>query len=349
MTRGPSGPNGVAEGLIEESRARPLFESGGPYHDAANELSEEWSEHPADRSLRLEYPEIDTVAPDFADQLISNPAAARTAIRKYLKSNVDPDLIATDVRVRGLPDSLTLRVGDLRTRHLRTLVAVQAEVVKVESVEPWAKVAAFVCPYCHKRIQVKQNKGFIRYPDTCERCEEESEVDPDVNSPSIKKDDWKLDDAESTIRDFQTVVVTPLESTLEDPPAIMAYLIGDVVDSVGKGDEVTVVGTYQTQPLPMQKETQLNVYLDAWDIDVDTYSSTDVMRQSDLDELLHEAYTKLEESEDGSFGADAEAVIDHVADEHDMRRREVADRLAEIEAEREGQVFTTAGRLMWHE
>jgi hypothetical protein len=99
----------------------------------------------------------------------------------------------------------------------------------------------------------------------------------------------------------------------------------------------------------MQKETQLNVYLDAWDIDVDTYSSTDVMRQSDLDELLHDAYTKHEESEDGSFGADAEAVIDHVADEHDMRRREVADRLDEIEAEREGQVFTTAGRLMWHE
>lgn len=56
--------------------------------------------------------------------------------------------------------------------------------------------------------------------------------------------------------DHQPIVVTPLESTLEDPPAVFVYLLHDLCGTVGEEDELTVDGIYRTLPLSMQDSTR---------------------------------------------------------------------------------------------
>ena len=300
------------------------------YHEDATTLVDEWSSTPSDQSLRIDWQDLAGFSEGLAEKTLSHPTTAAAAAKSALKEDYATELLRTDVRFRNLPDRATYRVGDLREQHLRTLVAVQGEVVEVENVEPLLTRGAFECERCGTLMEVNQSYGDIREPYECPACEGK-----DIH--------WRLNMSESNLVDFQCVIVTPLESTVDDPPAMPVYLTGDIVNTVGKEDEVTVVARYQLLPMDLQRETRLNVFLEASDIDVDQYAEADSVTASELDTMIDEAVDHEMDASSSSFGADQTSVVSRVVDEHGVRRKEVLDR---IEARSESSELSVhAGRI----
>lgn len=319
----------LPKNALDPERAEWIIENC--YADDAESLAEDWGEKPESRVLRMDWQTIEDDDEQFARQLLSHPEEAITCFQNALASMHKPLLDDAVLRFRNVPDRVTYRVGDLRTHHLRSLVAVECEVVDVDPVRPLMTRGAFECRRCGTLTYLSQSYGKIFEPQECQGCEE--------SGP------FSLLEEESTLIDHQPVVVTPLESSLEEPPVIPIYLTRDLVGRVGEDDELSVVGIYKTLPYSLQKETRLNVFLDANALNVDHRAKADKMTKSQLDTLIEEMVADLRDDDGGTYGASREAVIDEIASQHGVRRAEVEDRIDELNDSTVHSLSDVGGRV----
>jgi replicative DNA helicase Mcm len=295
-------------------------------------LADGWTHKPADRALRVDWTDVDDHDPDLARGILQHPSDATDAFQDALTEWKEL-LAATVVRFRNLPDDKTYRVGSLRTHHLRTLVAVECEVVEVKPVRPLVVEGAFVCRRCGTTTFYPQKYGALYKPPECQGCEADKSTAA-----------FKLDEERSDMVDFQPIVVTPLESTLEDPPAVFVYLKYDLCGSVGDEDELTVNGIYRTLPLSMQDSTRFDVFLEASDIDVEERAEADKMTESELTTLVLEETNDRMSDDGSSYGASKQAVIETIVRDHGVRQKEVQDCIDRLVDDR--RVSIQAGRII---
>lgn len=294
-------------------------------------LAEGWTRDPDDRALRVDWTAVEAVDTGLARGILQHPEDATDAFQEALSAWKEI-LNAAVIRFRNLPDDRTFRVGDLRTQHLGSLVAVQCEVVDVKPVRPLVTEAAFECAKCGTITYLSQTYGALYKPDECMGCE-----------ATKQEGFFRFIEEQSELVDHQPIVVTPLESTLDDPPAVFVYLLHDLCGTVGEEDELTVNGVYRTLPLSMQDSVRFDVFIEASDIDVEERAQADKMTESELTELVL-AETREQMTEDGSsYGAGKTAVIDAVASEHGVRPKEVRDCIGRLEDE--NQIAVHAGRI----
>lgn len=312
---------------------RPLVDD--VHAEAVQALAANWTDDPRDRALRIDWQTVADHDERVAQSILDHPEAAVEAFQRALESHKKL-LREAAIRFRNVPDAATYRVGDLRTMHLRTLVAVECEVVDVDPVRPLITEAAFECRICGVVQYTPQTYGNLYKPDECPGCEH--------GNPG-----YALIEEKSTLIDHQPVVVTPLESALEEPPAIAVYLHRDLVGTVGEDDELTVVGVYKTLPLSKQGESRLNTYLDASDIDVEEHAQADKLTESDLTDAIL-AVVEEEDTADGSdWGVDRALIVDRVASEYGVRQTEVEDRLDAMQEDATSDVGISAGRVFHSE
>lgn len=310
----------------EPSSDRLLGFLEGPYAEEADEFARTWTK--GDPGFEVDWRDLYDYDADLAWGVIDDPESAIAATWKPVVGNLQEALAdlynsalgSAPVRLSGLPPTNEVRVGDLRTEHLGTLVDVDGKVVGVDNVEPWVKRAKFECRKCTHRHAVKQNYGDLFYPPTCEECE----ILEHIQNPN--HNDYEFIREGSTLVDYQFVGIEPAGSSLEDPPTVGVVLKRELVGVVQKGDEITVTGVYETSPLDLQRESQLNTYVEAVALDVDTEREADKMPQEELDECIRDAMGELEDEGD-EFGVNWRDVVDHVSDEHDVRKQEVENRV----------------------
>jgi DNA replicative helicase MCM subunit Mcm2 (Cdc46/Mcm family) len=302
----------------------------GPAAATARALRDDWTMgDPTTHSFRVSFPDLVAFDAELAAFVQSAPAEAADLFAivledEYWDRSPDDDIV---LRVRDLPERHTYRGTDLRRSHLGQLVAIEAEVVGTDPVVPWLEVGTFECAQCGALTEFTQTYGDIQEPPACADCE---------------SDTWRLDMDASTLRDFQAVLTVPRESPMDDPPVLAVYVLGGEVGRVDEGDEVTVTGIYRTMPLDLQKESRLNVFLDGWDVGVDSSTAVDTPA-AELDEMIAAAIEDQEDVAAGHIGADRAAVIDAVAAQG-PRRAEVESRiehLCEVD-----KLQTTADRLV---
>ncbi len=260
----------------------------------------------------LKDPEIEIINPPGKDR---KPLAIRA-----LNEHSERRFLNATVRVHNLPEAETYRVGDLRTTHLGDLIAVEGQVVKVHAVEPMITTAFYECQRCGTGREYPQDYGEIQEPHACEACEQD-------NPP------WKLVRRHSELVDFQCVSIIPAETNRENPPSIPVYLKQDLCDRLGKGDVITVVGVYDIMPFQLQKEVQLNVFIEANQIDQEVATTADKLTTSELDSEITTLVSALAE-EGATFGADEAAVIESLTD-RGVREEEVTDRVDELKNQNE--------------
>lgn len=263
---------------------------------------------------------------DLAWGVIKHPVAALGAThtlttgtgQRALKDAYSQVLADCPIRVSDLPPERQLRVGDLRTEMLGTLVDVQGEVVHVEAVEPWVKEAAYECRLCGAMTRAAQSYGDLWKPPQCEGCE-----------TGKNQGIFSLDQDRSQLVDYQYAVLAPLESSLEDPPTIRLILKRDLVGRIEQGDEIVATGVYQTSPMDLQKETQLNVYLEGVALDVDEQVEADKVTQSELDGMIADVIDDpaAYDADDDSFGIAVDDLAAAVHDTHGVREEEVRARV----------------------
>lgn len=298
--------------MTEGSEYTQFFETD--YADVIDEVTDEHKGSSNDEMypVPIDYEDLRAFSEERADRMLQSPDSERTHVENVLADQFH--LTRAVPRVHNLPEDRTFRVGMLRRRHLNRLIAVRGEVVGIDPVEPLLIEGAFECR-CGTTTSMPQNTyGDIIEPHDCLECGEQGPFD--------------LIEKRSDLADFQAVVIIPLDTNLDDPPAAPVYLKHDLCGRLRKGAQVTVTGVYNTMSFDRQKETRLNTFIEAVDIDADA-SQVDQLSQSELWERV-EAFVREHQAVDsdylkGQFGVGRDTVVKELSQDEAVNDTDLTD------------------------
>jgi len=202
--------------------------------------------YPTQRSLYVDYGDLEKFDPDMADALIHTPdlivEAAEEAI-KQLNLMVPAGVTFTPhVRLTDVPAGEML-IEQLGSKNINELVAFKCVVTKRAEIMHRVKIAVYKCQLCDAEMKVFVGKNF-NPPKKCDSC---------------KKFALAQVEEESTFTDIQRAEVQELlEKVRGGAPAahIEIVLEDDLVNKIAPGDNIEVIGTLRLkQPMkPRQKQ-----------------------------------------------------------------------------------------------
>ena len=189
--------------------------------------------YPDNRSVTVDYNELEMFDPDLADLLIEKPEEILKAAQKAVK-NIDPQRKNADIHIRfeNIRNNIQLRY--LRSKYIGKFVSVDGIIRKTDEIRPRIINALFECRSCMRLQEVPQTSNVLSEPALCKECGGRS---------------FKLLQEDSEFMDTQTIKVQePLENLSggEEPKQISVILEDDLVDSVTPGDIVRITGTMKT-------------------------------------------------------------------------------------------------------
>ena len=195
--------------------------------------------YPAEKSLWVDFRDLDRYDISLADELISNPDAAIAAAEKALRSidlPVGLPSIRVNVRFHSLPAINKLMIKDLRSEHVGKFMAVEGIVRKATDVRPKLILGAYECQKCGGVTRISQDDNKVKEPFICEECE--------------GRGPFKLLVSESTFLDSQKILI---QESLEDlhggehPKQLSIHLEDDLTGKISPGDRVELVGILRAQ------------------------------------------------------------------------------------------------------
>jgi replicative DNA helicase Mcm len=200
------------------------------YKDTVFEALEKY---PDERSVVVNYSELEMFDPDLADLLIEKPEEVIKASQKAIK-NIDPlgKNAELNIRFENIRNNIQLRY--LRSKYIGKFVAVDGIVRKTDEIRPRIVNALFECRSCMRLQEVPQTSNMISEPALCPECGGRS---------------FKLLQEESEFMDTQTTKLQePLENLSggEEPKQILVVMEDDLVDSLTPGDIVKITGIMKT-------------------------------------------------------------------------------------------------------
>lgn len=189
---------------------------------------------PEEKSVVVDYNELEMFDPDSADLLIEKPDEILEAATKSIV-NIDPQRknAKLNVRFKNVRNNIPLRF--LRSEFIGKFIAVDGIVRKTDEIHPRIMSAVFECRSCMRMHEVEQKSNIIHEPAVCQECGGRS---------------FRLVQDESRYMDTQTVKLQePLENLSggDQPRQINIILEDDLVDTLAPGDKVRITGTLKTQ------------------------------------------------------------------------------------------------------
>ncbi len=200
------------------------------YKDAVFESLEKY---PDERSVVVDYLQLEMFDPDLADLLIEKPEEVIKAAQKAIK-NIDTTRKNADLQVRFENVTNNIPLRELRSKFIGKFVAVDGIVRKTNEIRPRIVNAMFECRSCMRLHEVPQKSNMISEPALCNDCGGRS---------------FRLLQEESEFLDTQTTKLQePLENLSggEQPRQINVVLEDDLVDMITPGDIIRITGTLKT-------------------------------------------------------------------------------------------------------
>lgn len=196
-------------------------------------VSEALAKYPDERSVVIDYLNLEMFDPDLADLLIEKPEEVIQAAQKAIK-NIDRARKNADLQVRfeNLTNIVSLR--ELKSKYIGKLVAVDGIIRKANEIRPRIVSAMFECRSCMRLHEVPQKSNMISEPALCQECGGRS---------------FRLLQEESEFIDTQTTKLQePLENLSggEQPRQINVVLEDDLVDTITPGDIIRITGILKT-------------------------------------------------------------------------------------------------------
>ncbi len=300
------------------------------YKDELGELAQRYPNE--QRALYVDYRDLYQYDDDLADKLLSQGNQIREyaeeALAKY-DLPVDISFNRAEFRPTNLTDENQFDVGDYRTKHLNSLLAIKGEVVACEEVKPFAEEAAFECQRCGTLTYIPQHGFDMQEPHECPGCEEDGP--------------FNLNFDQSELVDFRQFTLEAVDSNLEDPPTLDASVKEDLVDKVGPGDYLTAVGVLEakSEASSGNKSTVLDYYVDVWNIEKAVDGEADALSASDLREKITE-YVEAEQG-GGEFGVSQDDVFAHFSAEYGQRRKDIETQIENLVEDDSSPIDEIAG------
>ena len=196
-------------------------------------VSEALAKYPDERSVVVNYLQLEMFDPDLADLLIEKPEEVIQAAQKAIK-NIDTARKNADLQVRFENLSNIIPLRDLKSKYIGKFVAVDGIIRKANEIRPRIVNAMFECRSCMRLHEVPQKSNMISEPALCQECGGRS---------------FRLMQDESEFIDTQTTKLQePLENLSggEQPRQINVVLEDDLVDTITPGDIIRITGTLKT-------------------------------------------------------------------------------------------------------
>ncbi len=206
------------------------FFSSDKYKDKIFEALEKY---PDERSIVVDYIDLEMFYADLADLLLEKPEEVIKAAQKAIR-NIDPLRKNADLNIRfeNIRNNVPLRF--LRSKYIGKFVAVDGIVRKTDEIRPRIMNATFECRSCMRLHEIPQRTSLISEPAICQECGGRS---------------FRLLQEESEFMDTQTTKLQePLENLSggEQPRQILIVLEDDMVDELTPGDIVRITGQLKT-------------------------------------------------------------------------------------------------------
>ena len=195
--------------------------------------------YPENKSLVINFPDIERYNLELANELLENPdevmADANAALENY-DLPMDVTLEDTHVRIIKIPSKIEIR--QLRSENISKLISIEGIIRKATEVRPKLVVAAFECQRCKEDITyIPQINNKFTQPLECN------------NEQCGRQGPFKLLVKESTFVDAQKVRIQESPEDLrggEQPQTLDVDIEDDLVGLVAPGDRVTLSGTLRS-------------------------------------------------------------------------------------------------------
>ncbi len=200
------------------------------YKDA---IFEALGKYPDERSVVVDYLQLEMFDSDLADLLVEKPEEVIKAAQKAIK-NIDTTRKNADLNVRFENLSNVIPLRELRSKYIGKFIAVDGIIRKANEIRPRIVNAMFECRSCMRLHEVEQKSNMISEPALCQDCGGRS---------------FRLLQEESEFLDTQTTKLQePLENLSggEQPRQINVVLEDDLVDTITPGDIIRITGTLKT-------------------------------------------------------------------------------------------------------
>lgn len=189
--------------------------------------------YPEEKSVVVDYNDLEMFDPDSADLLIEKPEETLEAASMSIR-NIDPQRknAELNVRFKNVRNNVPLRL--LRSEFIGKFISVDGLVRKTDEIHPRILSAVFECRSCMRIHEVQQKSNIIHEPAVCTECGGRS---------------FKLLQDESKYMDTQTVKLQePLENLSggDQPRQINIILEDDLVDTLTPGDKIRITGILKT-------------------------------------------------------------------------------------------------------
>lgn len=218
--------------------------------------------YPSERSIIINYDEIDRFDPELAEYLLDHPSKAIYAAERAISSLMPPDKkVPIHFRVRGLPvDISKIPIKKLRSAHQGKFVAIEGLVRSASEVRPKLQEAVFECVRCHALHKIQQQEIDLKEPLECGKenggC---GKIPPATRFKLIAED--------SKFTDTQSIGIQESPEGLrggEQPQSLTAYAEDDVASIVSPGDRVVINGILRSHVhvSGLRKLTRFDIFLD---------------------------------------------------------------------------------------
>jgi len=206
------------------------------YKTQINRLAEKY---PEERSLNIEFSDLEKFDFKLADDLIDQPdfliEAAETAVKQIDVPSLDIDDFSPHIRFCGLPKDKEILLRTIGSRHIGKLIRVEGVIKQITDVLPKLKLATWQCNRCGNIYRVPQKKPQVDQPAFCE----------------CRHKDFTLVHEDSDFIDYQKFQIQePLEAMHgnEQPTSIDVFVSDDIVNKVAPGDKIQITGIIRLTP-----------------------------------------------------------------------------------------------------
>jgi len=206
-----------------------------------------------DKSIIIDYGQLDRFDTLIADQLLEDPETITNALNEAASKIAFDEKIA--VRIRNLPVSRNIRIRNLRAKHLGRLWSIDATIKSASEVKPQIYEAIFECPECNAKIPVLQEGNVLQKPGMCE-CG--------------RRGDFKM--VERKLYDVRWIVgMEPFEVTTGEQPGEITIILKEDLTTPrmqkksDPGARLKITGTLKELPkhIKGRLSTKLDMYIDA--------------------------------------------------------------------------------------
>jgi replicative DNA helicase Mcm len=223
-----------------------------------NEILELANEYPDQRSLSVDFTDIEKFDRELSKDFLEHPGelieAAELALRD-IDLPLEKNLEQAHVRITKIPNRISIR--ELRSKHLTRFVAIEGMIRKATEVRPRITKAAFQCLRCGHLTIVEQNS--FKFEEPFSGCE---------NETCGKKGPFKVIIEDSTFTDAQKLQIQESPENLRggsQPQSLEVDSEDDLTGNITPGDRVIVNGILKSRQRTLKdgKSTFYDLVLEA--------------------------------------------------------------------------------------